>query len=53
MGALLAAALVGLLALLMAGNGYAAEAKPKPKPKVVKHKKKPKHKKPVLEQESE
>ncbi len=45
MGALLVAALVGLVSLLMAGNGYAAEAKPKPKPKVAKHKSKPKPKK--------
>jgi Ca2+-binding RTX toxin-like protein len=43
MGALLVAALVGLLALLMASNSYAAEAKPKPK--VAKHKKKAKLKK--------
>jgi Ca2+-binding RTX toxin-like protein len=43
MGALLVAALVGLVTLLMAGNAYAAEAKPKPK--VSKSKPKPKPKK--------
>jgi Ca2+-binding RTX toxin-like protein len=50
MRALLVAALVGLVALLMASNAYAAEAKPKPKiskskPK-PKKKAKAKHKKP-------
>jgi predicted ester cyclase len=43
MGALLVAALVGLGALLMAGNSYAAETKPKPK--ISKAKAKAKHKK--------
>jgi Ca2+-binding RTX toxin-like protein len=42
MGALLVAALVGLLSLLMAGNAYAADAKPKPK--ISKSKPKPKKK---------
>jgi hypothetical protein len=52
MRALLVAALVGLMALLMAGNTYAAEAKPKPKPKLSKSKPKKKakakHKKPKV-----
>jgi hypothetical protein len=52
MGALLVAALVGLVTLLMASNAYAAEAKPRPKISKSKHKKtakakhKAKHKKP-------
>jgi Ca2+-binding RTX toxin-like protein len=43
MGVLLVAALVGLVALLMAGNAYSADAKPKPK--ISKGKAKPKPKK--------
>ena len=53
MGALLVAALVGLVTLLMASNAYAGEAKPRPKISKSKHKKakakhKAKHKKPKV-----